>query len=847
MPRNRRRTLAAVLTAGAVVTGAVASTPATAGPPGRTADAFVQREGAALTLQGRPFRFAGTNLYWLGLDENVGGVDRPTYFRIDDALKTARTMNASVVRSHTLGTSLGCASCLEPKLGEFNEDAFAPVDYAVARSRAYGLRLIVPLTDQWDYYHGGYSTLARWLGLKDPKDFYTDARAKAAYKEYVRTVLDHVNPYTGLAYKDDPTIMSWELGNELNDMTRSWVDEMGAYVGALAPRQLISAGRQQGVDAAALASPEVDIVDVHYYPSSAGAMAADAARVSDRNKVYLAGEHGSDTLTAADALALADNPDVTGVLSWSLFGHADDHGYVQHDDGYTLHYPGDTAAMRTDVLANAALAKMIAPGRNLPAVPMTAPLITAITKRSGINEISWRGSAGAHTYRVQRSTDGPRGPWATLTTTPVTDNDTPWLDATTPQKRAWYRVSALDRAGHALATSTVLDAGPRQDVRVDPLQSWAHTSEHSDGLRRTPDGDGVRVAPPARTTGQITWQTRNPETFTAHFAARGDGMLPTVQVTRDGKTWTKVKATVSGTGRSTTLRITPPDASAGIRLLWPASSQPAPLTGVTLVEEAASMATEAPGAFRQHPQDGATGVPVDAPLTWTAAEGAAHYTLTLSTHEDLSDPVLDVTGLRATSYRPPVNLRPNTTYHLRVTAVNGVGARTADGAPTRFTTGALTVDDFEDYADSAALSTAYARNTGGGPVTVTLDADHTDGQGHALRAAYDPAGPGYAGVIRSLPTPQDWGGARNLRLWARSDGTADQSLTAQFVAGGIYWEKTVPLTDTDGGTLTLALADFTNPPWATKGPLDLTDVTQMSFYFNGKAGTVWLDSVTATD
>lgn len=170
----------------------------------------------------------------------MGGVDHPTYFRINDALKTARAMNATVVRSHTLGTSLGCPKCIQPEAGEFNEDAFAPIDYAIARARAYGLRLIVPLTDQWDYYHGGYPTMAKWLGLKEPKDFYTDPRAKAAYKDYVRHVLDHVNPYTGLAYKNDPTIMSWELGNELNDMTRDWVDEMGAHVGRLAPRHLIS-------------------------------------------------------------------------------------------------------------------------------------------------------------------------------------------------------------------------------------------------------------------------------------------------------------------------------------------------------------------------------------------------------------------------------------------------------------------------------------------------------------------------------------------------------------------------------------------------------------------------------
>src|SRR5713226_1730799 len=75
---------------------------------------FVERFGSQLLFKGNVFRFSGANIYWLGLDENVGGIDYPTSFRVDDALATAREMGATVVRSHTLGISTGCPLCIEP-------------------------------------------------------------------------------------------------------------------------------------------------------------------------------------------------------------------------------------------------------------------------------------------------------------------------------------------------------------------------------------------------------------------------------------------------------------------------------------------------------------------------------------------------------------------------------------------------------------------------------------------------------------------------------------------------------------------------------------------------------------
>ncbi len=45
----------------------------------------------------------------------------------------------------------------------------------------------------------------------DNEMFYTDSRVKQAYKNYVYMLLTRTNSYTGVQYKNDPTIFSVEL------------------------------------------------------------------------------------------------------------------------------------------------------------------------------------------------------------------------------------------------------------------------------------------------------------------------------------------------------------------------------------------------------------------------------------------------------------------------------------------------------------------------------------------------------------------------------------------------------------------------------------------------------------
>lgn len=969
--------------------GSLAGSTAAPSPSTHGRASFVTREGSQLTLDGRRFRFAGPNIYWLGLDENVGGVDYPTYFRIRDALQTARGMGATVVRAHTLGVSTGDPRSLEPTLDEFNDQAFATIDYAIAQAGRLGLRLIVPLTDNWNYYHGGRADFTSWCGV--PADaFYTDPCAIAAFKRYIDHLLTHVNPYTGKTYMADPTIMAWELGNELNGMPEAWIRDISAYLKERAPHQLVAAGQQSGINPATLTAPDVDIVDVHYYPPTADRISADAATVTKAGKVYIAGEFGS-TSASSDLLApVAADQNVSGALFWSLFAHNDSYGYVPHNDGFTLHYPGDNAGMRARAQALVDFAVVMNPdGLSRPPRPrLGRPFLTSITKRGGENVLAWRGTAIAAGYRVQRSTAGADGPWTTISDHLVSDNETPWMDLHSP-RQAWYRVVPVDLAGKPGPASDPVFVGAWDEVLVDPLESWLGTQSHSDSLRIVPDGERalvktsqadlddapqitwshirttafeVDVRAPTRHVGLVlatsydgtTWHTVRPEvvrrarneytlrlsqlpgvsyvrvTWTSASVAVSRALLRSdppaftdplddwskvadhsdglefdhanvnlfdgdtsrvkrtgpgpeyvvwhvddlaamtvrtyfwpdepvshfsFQTSGDGSTWVDATPSISGgTGNWRRFDYTLADLHgvSYVKVIWnnPTGQVWSPQLAAAIFYTADEPELAPPGPFTQSdPADGAVGVNPRPEFTWSAADDAAYYTLVVSPHADLSDPVLSVTGLRTTTFRPDTELALDVTYYWQVIATNAAGEIKATNAGTSFTTGRpvtpLTVEDFDEYASDADLRAAYQVNPGGDPVTLALDRTHTDGSAQALAFGYALAANGYAGASHTFAAPQDWSGYEGLRFWLQPSASA-HSVTIQFVAHGYYWEHSFIPTGTDPRVVEIPFDEFVTPPWAEPGPLDLTSVTQLSIYAGGAgSGTDYLDGFTA--
>jgi mannan endo-1,4-beta-mannosidase len=304
----------------AVALGVVMSTGAAAGPaearvggergdgPGAVpASSFVVARGPRLMLGQRPFEFVGANLAITHGPESRASVGV--------VLDGAAADGVRVGRVWAFGEGLADASpwvranfLFRAGPDDWIEAAARHLDLVLAEAGRRGIRLIITLANQWSDY-GGVPRYLEWFagapaadraGAGDPAPaaafgaadrFYSDARTRSAYRAHLERLLQRTNTVTGVAYRDDPTILAWELMNESRVATaagararRAWIREMAALVHRRDRRHLVMSGvsgyrlgRERDAWLRSCQLPEVDICDGHLYPEEALRDRDDAA------------------------------------------------------------------------------------------------------------------------------------------------------------------------------------------------------------------------------------------------------------------------------------------------------------------------------------------------------------------------------------------------------------------------------------------------------------------------------------------------------------------------------------------------------------------------------------------
>lgn len=144
--------------------------------------------------------------------------------------------------------------------GVYDEPMFAALDRVVFEAGKRGLRLLLALSNNWDAY-GGAPAYISWAAAAgeaigtptapDASPFFTSPHCKAAFKAFMATLLNRVNTFSGIAYKDDPIIFALDLMNEprvpadpSGATLGAWITEMAAHFKSIDRNHLLTIGAE---------------------------------------------------------------------------------------------------------------------------------------------------------------------------------------------------------------------------------------------------------------------------------------------------------------------------------------------------------------------------------------------------------------------------------------------------------------------------------------------------------------------------------------------------------------------------------------------------------------------------
>ncbi len=228
---------------------------------------FVKVKDGSFILNGKPYTFKGAN-YWQGM--NLGAPlsgDKSRMQQELDQLKAMGVSNLRVLAASEGDTAMKFAihPALQIKPGVYNDDIWFGLDVLLSEMAKRDMKAVMVLGNFWTW-SGGFPQYIKWadsIAIPYPQyegnswddfqrfsaTFYTNDKAKNMLKNHIKAVIERENSITHIKYKDDPTIMAWQLANEpraveMIEEFRKWTRETTAYIKSLDANHLVCLGTE---------------------------------------------------------------------------------------------------------------------------------------------------------------------------------------------------------------------------------------------------------------------------------------------------------------------------------------------------------------------------------------------------------------------------------------------------------------------------------------------------------------------------------------------------------------------------------------------------------------------------
>lgn len=236
--------------------------------PSIYSQSFISTNGTQFIKDQKPYYFLGTN-FWYGM--NLGAEKSGDRMRLLAELDHLKDLGITNLR--IMGASEGPDSepfrmtpSLQPTKGNYNEDVLEGLDFLLVEMAKRDMTAVVCLNNFWPWSGGMAQYIAWeeggpipypppapggswWKYMNFTPRFYKNKEAIKAFYQHIQHIVERKNSLTGQIYKNDPTIMSWQLANEPRGMFkpmayRRWIKKTARFIKDLDSNHLVSIGSE---------------------------------------------------------------------------------------------------------------------------------------------------------------------------------------------------------------------------------------------------------------------------------------------------------------------------------------------------------------------------------------------------------------------------------------------------------------------------------------------------------------------------------------------------------------------------------------------------------------------------